>query len=62
MGKKRYKVKSTGEIAIPCGQDLTIERGKSLGMTDQYEIANEYGELTGKIEEFSPEELELIQQ
>ena len=60
MGKKRYRVKSTGEIVIPCGLGLAIEQGISSRTTDQYELVNQYGELTGKIKEFSPGELELL--
>lgn len=60
MSKKRYEVKSTGEIVIPCGYDLTIEQGISSEITDTYELLDQYGMPTGKTKEFSPKELKLL--
>ena len=58
--KPTYKAKETREIAIPCDFDLTIETGKSSGITDMYELLDQYGMPTGKTKAFSPEELETV--
>ena len=61
MSKRKpiYKVKETGEIVIPCGQDLVIKRGTSLEITNTYELLDRDGMPTGEIKAFSPEELEI---
>lgn len=61
MGSRKiiYRRKSTGELVIESGLDMTVTSSQAQ-IIKKYELLNQYGERTGNMVSVSPDDLEIV--